>query len=94
MVNEVKLSGNATEDSTPINKRDSGEVLGHRFRIAYNTGDQRTPTGFISVTAWQPTMRPVAKGATVNVSGSLGFDQWETDGVKRSSVTLIAQEVS
>jgi single-stranded DNA-binding protein len=90
MINDVTISGRLVAEPVAITDK------GQRIRLAYGTGQERTPTGFISVTCWNPLGEKVAKlakGETCTVKGALGFNQWGADDAKRQEITINATDV-
>ena len=99
-MNKVFLIGNLTRD--PELTETSGGVSVCHFAIAvnrsYTSSDGDRQTDFFNVTAWRGLAENVArycsKGVKVAVSGSVQIRNYEgNDGVKRTAVDVIAQEV-
>ena len=64
----------------------------------YKSGEEwKTDVCFIEITAWAKQAENCAeylkKGSAVFVEGRLNFQQWETDGQKRSKHEVVAQSV-
>jgi single-strand DNA-binding protein len=96
MINLVNLSGGLTADPEIREFGESGRVA--NFNLGFDTGNYKTPHGYIRCTAWgeiaEQVQRTLHKASQVTLTGTLGFDQWEKDGVKRSQVTLTVTEVA
>jgi single-strand DNA-binding protein len=95
MINETKLSGGLTADPDIRTYGENGRVA--NFNMGFDTGNYKTPHGYIRCTAWDDVADKISglhKGSQITVEGTLGFDQWEKDGVKRSQVTLTITEVA
>ena len=98
-MNKVFLIGNLTRDPE-LSETNSGTAV-CRFSMAVNrrrTGDGEQQTDFFNVTAWRGLAGTVAryckKGNKVAVSGAIQIRQYEdSDGQKRTSVDVIADEV-
>lgn len=99
-MNKVFLIGNLTRD--PELSETSGGISVCRFAIAVNRNyagaDGERKTDFFNVTAWRGLGETVAryakKGNKVAVSGSVELRNYEdSQGVKRTSVDIIAQDV-
>ena len=99
-MNKVFLIGNLTRD--PELTETSGGVSVCHFAIAvnrsYTSSDGDRQTDFFNVTAWRGLAENVARycseGVKVAVSGSVQIRNYEgNDGVKRTAVDVIAQEV-
>ncbi len=99
-MNKIILIGNLTRD--PELTETSGGVIVCHFAIAvnrsYTSSDGDRQTDFFNVTAWRGLAENVArycsKGVKVAVSGSVQIRNYEgNDGVKRTAVDVIAQEV-
>lgn len=99
-MNKVFLIGNLTRD--PELSETSGGVSVCRFAIAvnrnYSGADGERKTDFFNVTAWRGLGETVAryakKGNKVAVCGSVELRNYEDNqGVKRTSVDVIAQDV-
>ena len=99
-MNKVFLIGNLTRDPD-LSETNSG-VKVCRFSIAVNrpylSADGERATDFFNVTAWRGTGETVAKycrkGQKVAVVGSIQMRTYEDNqGVKRTAVDIIAQDV-
>ncbi|MGN0807509.1 MAG: single-stranded DNA-binding protein [Candidatus Coproplasma sp.] len=99
-MNKVFLIGNLTRD--PELTETSGGVSVCRFAIAvnrnYSGSDGERKTDFFNVTAWrglgETVSRYAKKGNKVAVIGSIELRNYEDNqGVKRTSVDIIAQDV-
>lgn len=71
-------------------------AVGHYWTDA--SGEKQEKTSYIDVVAWRYLAEDVArvleKGVRVIVTGRLEQRSWEQDGVKRSKVELIADDVA
>ena len=98
-MNKFFAIGNLTRDPE-LSETNSGIAV-CRFSMAVNrrrTGDGEQQTDFFNVTAWRGLAETVAryckKGNKVAVSGAIQIRQYEdSDGQKRTSVDVIADEV-
>lgn len=90
MLNHVVITGNIVRD---LELRQAGENTVLNFTIACTRsyvpkGGDRI-TDFINVTAWGKNAETIAKnfskGQPITVIGELHIDQYEKDGVRRSS---------
>lgn len=99
-MNKVFLIGNLTRD--PELTETSGGVSICRFAIAvnrnYSGADGERKTDFFNVTAWrglgETVSRFAKKGNKVAVSGTIELRNYEdSQGVKRTGVDIIAQDV-
>lgn len=100
-MNSVNIIGNLTRD--PEIKHTQGGNVIMNIGIAWNgrkkVGEDWVDTAhFFDVTAFGERYEKLAqyleKGKKVGVSGRLDFQQWEQDGVKRSKVVIIAQDIT
>lgn len=100
--NQVTLMGNLTRDPD-LRQIPSGQSV-CSFSLALNRsfkgsdGNWQEATDFVDVVAWGPLGERVAqyvtKGRPVLVTGRLQSSQWEKDGVKRSKLEVIANDVT
>jgi single-strand DNA-binding protein len=91
-MNIVKLHGRLTRDAKYLER---SETKVCDMRLAVN-GSGKAPTLFIDVAAFGEQAESAAelkKGAEVEVSGSLRYSEWETDGEKRSRHSVIVREL-
>lgn len=94
--NRVILMGNFTRDLelryTPANTPvcEVGLAINERYK-------DREETVFVEVTLWGKTAetcsRLLGKGSQALIEGRLKFDSWETDGQKRSKLSVTADRV-
>lgn len=92
-INQVALTGRLTGDPESI-----ADGKGVRFSLAVDDGYKNKDggwvdqTSFIEVTFWGPSGKAiqeyVKKGHMLGVTGKLKQDRWESDGQKRSKVTV------
>lgn len=91
--NKVILMGNLTRDPE-IRQLESGTSVAN-FSVAVNerwtnreTGEAQEKTCFIDCDAWgrqaEILEQYLSKGDPIHLEGSLEFDTWEQDGVRRS----------
>lgn len=99
-MNKVFLIGNLTRDPE-LSETASGVAVCH-FAIAvsrsYSSQDGERQTDFFNCTAWRGLAENIArymkKGNKVAVSGSIQLRNYEDNqGVKRTAVDIIAQDV-
>lgn len=99
-MNKVILSGNLTRD--PELTETSAGVQICRFGLAvnrpYKMPDGEVKTDFFNIITWRGTAENVAryckKGNKIAIVGSLEIKSYEDrDGVKRTSVDIVAQDV-
>jgi single-strand DNA-binding protein len=91
-MNIVKLHGHLTRDAS-YGERSETKVCDMRLAVN-STG--KAPTLFIDVVAFGEQAEAAAdleKGAEIEVSGSLRYSEWESDGAKRSKHSVIAREL-
>jgi single-strand DNA-binding protein len=100
--NQVILMGNLTRDpelrSTPNGHSVCSFSLALNRSYRNSEGDWQEATDFIDIVAWGPLGERVAqyltKGRPALVNGRLQSRSWEQDGVKRSKVEVVAQDVT
>jgi single-strand DNA-binding protein len=100
--NQVILMGNLTRDpelrSTPNGHNVCSFSLALNRSYRNSDGDWQEATDFIDIVAWGPLGERVAqyltKGRPALVNGRLQSRSWEQDGVKRSKVEVVAQDVT
>lgn len=96
------LTGNLTSDPE-LKFLDNGTAklagsiaVGHYWTDA--SGEKQEKTSFIDFVAWrylaEDAARVLEKGVRIVVTGRLEQRSWEQDGVKRSKVELIADEIA
>lgn len=100
--NQVILMGNLTRDPELRTTPNGATVCS--FSLALNRsyknseGGWTEATDFIDIVAWGPLGERVAqyltKGRPALVNGRLQSRSWEQDGVKRSKVEVVAQDVT
>jgi single-strand DNA-binding protein len=91
-MNIVKLHGHLTRDPH-FSERSETQVCD--MRLAVN-GSGKAPTLFIDVVAFgeqATSCSGLNKGSEVEVSGSLRYSEWESDGAKRSKHSVIVREL-
>jgi len=94
--NKVFLIGNLTRD--PQLRYTPSQTAVCDFGLAVNrksktsTGETREEVCFVDITAWgkqaETLSKYVTKGRQLLVEGRLTFDQWETEGQKRSKLKV------
>jgi single-strand DNA-binding protein len=99
-MNNVSLIGRLTQDPD-LRYTQSGKAVSS-FGIAinekYKSGDEwKTDVCFVEVTAWDKTAEATAqylkKGHLCGIVGKLKYEQWESDGNKRSKLVVTAKNV-
>jgi len=101
-INITVFSGNLTKDPE-VRTSDSGTAV-MSFSVAINesrknhtTGEWETVPSFIDCTVFgnraDGLSKVLAKGSKVVVSGRLHQSSWEKDGVKRSKIGVIVDNV-
>jgi len=100
--NQVTLMGNLTRDPE-LRQIPSGQSV-TSFSLALNRsykgqdGEWKEATDFVDIVAWGPLGERLAqyltKARPALVSGRLQSRSWEQDGVKRSKLEVIAQDVT
>jgi single-strand DNA-binding protein len=101
-VNQVILMGNLTRDPELRNTPNGQSVCS--FSLALNrsykdaSGEWQEATDYIDVTAWGPLGERVSqyltKGRRCLVQGRLQSRSWEQEGVKRTKVEVLANDVT
>jgi single-strand DNA-binding protein len=100
--NQVTLMGNLTRDPELRTTPNGASVCS--FSLALNRsyknaeGNWTEATDFVDIVAWGPLGERVAqyltKGRPALVSGRLQSRNWEQEGVKRSKVEVVANDVT
>lgn len=100
-INIVIISGNLTRDPE-LKYLPSGQAVG-TFSIAVNrsystdSGEKKESVSFFRVVAWaklgEICNEFLKKGSAVMVDGRLESRSWETDGVKKTTIEVIAAHV-
>lgn len=101
-INSVNLSGNLTRDPELRTTANGTHVLG--FGIAVNdrrrnqqTGEWEDYPNFVDCTMFgaraEAVSRFLSKGRKVAVNGKLRWRSWEKDGVTRSKIEVIVDEI-
>jgi single-strand DNA-binding protein len=100
--NEVLLMGNLTRDPETKSLPGGGTVC--NFGMATNRkwrttdGEDREDVCFVDCAAFAGTGEVVqnhfAKGSLIFFRGRLRFDSWESDGGKRSKLSVIVEHIS
>lgn len=101
-VNQVMLMGNLTRDPE-LRQTPSGQSV-CSFSLALNraykdqSGEWQEATDYIDCVCWGPLAERVSqylsKGRRAFVQGRLQSRSWEQDGVKRSKVEVLANDVT
>lgn len=101
-LNQVTLMGNLTRNPELRQTPNGQSVVG--FSLALNrsykdaSGEWQEATDYVDVTAWATLAEQVNErltvGSRVLVSGRLQSRSWETDGVKKSKVEVLAMDVT
>lgn len=101
-INQVVVSGNLTRD--PETRALPSGMAVCNFSVAVNerikdktTGDWSDRPNYFDVTVWggmgEWLGKNLRKGQSVVVAGRLNWRSWETDGQKRSAVSIVADSV-
>lgn len=101
-INKVTVTGNLTRD--PELRQTAGGMPVLSFGIAVNdrrkdpqTGEWRDFPNFLDCTMFgaraQSVSQYIGKGSKVAIEGKLRWSQWERDGVKRSKVEIVVDEI-
>lgn len=100
-LNKVFLIGNLTRDPEvryiPSGRAvaDINLAINHKYKTS--TGEDREDTCFVGVVAWgrqaETAGEYLKKGSSVFIEGALRFEQWETDGEKRSRLRVVASRI-
>jgi single-strand DNA-binding protein len=74
---------------------DFGMAINRKYKS--KDGQEGEEVCFVDISAWgrqgEVVAQYVNKGAPLFVEGRLKFDQWESDGQKRSKLTVVAERV-
>ena len=101
-INKVFLSGNLTRDPELRATASGTQVLEFGLAVNERVRNQQTDVWeerayFFSCIVFgrraEALSRYLAKGAKVSIEGSLRYSSWERDGVKRSKVEVIVDEL-
>lgn len=101
-INKVFLSGNLTHDPELRATASGTQVLEFGLAVNERVRNQQTDVweeraNFFSCIVFgrraEALSRYLAKGAKVSIEGSLRYSVWERDGVKRSKVEVIVDEL-
>ena len=101
-INKVFLSGNLTRDPELRATAAGTQVLEFGLAVNERVRNQQTDVweeraNFFSCIVFgrraEALSRYLAKGAKVSIEGSLRYSSWERDGVKRSKVEVIVDEL-
>lgn len=101
-INKVFLSGNCTRDAE-LRMTQSGMAV-VSFGVAVNdrkknnqTGEWENVPNFVDCVVYgkygEAMQKKLVKGAAVVIQGHLHYSSWERDGVKRSKLEVIAEEI-
>ena len=94
-LNVVTLTGRLTADST-LKETNSGTQICN-FRLAVNDRRKEDNTIFLNVVVFGKQAEVLAehltKGKLVGVTGRLDVETYEKDGVKRDSISVIANDI-
>jgi len=101
-VNVVVITGNLTRD--PELRSTPGGTSVCKMRVAVNsrrkdgqTGEWVDKPNYFDVTVWgaqgESCANYLEKGRPVAIEGRLDWREWETDGVKRQAVEIVANSV-
>lgn len=101
-INRVNISGNLTRD--PELRQTQGGMAVLTFGVAVNdrrrnqqTGEWEDYANFVDCTMFgnraSAVAQYLAKGAKVAIEGKLRWSQWERDGVRRSKIEVVVDEL-
>lgn len=101
-INQVILMGNLTREPK-TRQTPSGQTVTN-FSIALNrsykdgSGEWQEATDYVDVVTWATLAEQVAErlstGSRALVTGRMQSRNWEQDGVKRSKLEVLAQDVT
>lgn len=100
-MNSVNIIGNLTRD--PEVRYTSGGSPVVSFGLAWNgrkqqNGEWVDDPNYFDVTGfgekWEKLAQYIQKGSKVGISGRLDWSSWETEGVRRSKVQIIAFDLT
>ena len=94
--NQIQAIGRLTRD--PEVKTTMTGVSVANFSVAINTRyKENEETVFLDITCWRRLAEIckeyLKKGSQVFIAGRVKQDRWETDGVKRSKVYVLAENI-
>lgn len=101
-INKVFLSGNLTRDPELRATASGTQVLEFGLAVNERARNQQTDAwedraNFFTCIVFgrraEALARRLAKGAKVSIEGSLRYSAWERDGVKRSKVEVVVDEL-
>ena len=101
-INKVFISGNLTRDAEMRMTQSGMAVVS--FGVAVNDRKKNSQTGewenvpnFVDCVVYgkygEALQKKLVKGAAVVIQGHLHYSSWERDGVKRSKLEVIADEI-
>ena len=101
-INKVFISGNLTRDAEMRMTQSGMAVVA--FSVAVNdrkknnhTGEWENVPNFVDCVLYgkygEALQSKLVKGAAVVIQGHLHYSSWERDGVKRSKLEVIAEEI-
>jgi len=101
-LNQVTLMGNLTRDpelrQTPNGQNVTSFSLALNRSYKDSSGEWQEATDYIDIVCWGPLAERVSqylsKGRRCLVQGRLQSRSWEQDGVKRSKVEVLANDVT
>ena len=101
-LNQVTLMGNLTRDpelrQTPNGQNVTSFSLALNRSYKDSSGEWQEATDYIDIVCWGPLAERVAqylsKGRRCLVQGRLQSRSWEQEGVKRSKVEVLANDVT
>jgi single-strand DNA-binding protein len=96
MINNIVLAGNVVADPTTRNTTTGKSVS--TVRLAVNNPLNDKEVLFINVEVWDKQSefvnKYVKKGNSISAVGRLKQDDWEKDGVKRTSYVVVADRIN
>lgn len=101
-INLVSISGNLTRDAEIRTTKSGMAVLS--FSVAVNdrrknsqTGEWENYANYVECTMFGSRAESVgqylSKGTHVSIAGKLRYETWETDGQKRSKLSVVVNDV-
>lgn len=94
--NKVILIGNLTRD-IELRHIPSGKVVGNTGMATTRCWGDNQKTVFVDLTMWgkkaENAERFLEKGSQVYIEGELDFDTWDSQGSKRSKLSIVVQNI-
>lgn len=94
-MNKVFLIGNLTKD--PEVNVTSNDLVNCKFSVAVTRNFNKKETDFFTIVCWRGLAencgKYLRKGSRVGICGSIQNKNYESDGIKRYSTEIVADEV-